>query len=71
MGCALCNITRCKEFDGEGHGEKVPNPFFCKTIKEEDRFLHELAYDIAAKHPKIMRRINRYFKKLKRKGKNK
>jgi hypothetical protein len=63
MGCLLCNITACKEFE-QGDAPPIVNPFYCKTRKRTREFLDELAYDIASKHPEMVRRINRYVRRL-------
>ncbi len=56
MGCVLCNITNVKEFAGPPIG----NPFFCPTEEEKKQFLDELAYDIAVRHPEMVKQINEF-----------
>ena len=63
MGCVLCNITSCEEFV-QGANPPVKNPFYSKTEEEKDRFLEELAYDIASRHPELVRKINEHARKL-------
>ena len=58
MGCVLCNITNVDYFGTEA--EKKPNPFYCETLKEREGFLIELAYDIAVRHPEMVKRINQF-----------
>lgn len=65
MGCILCSITSCEEFI-QGDRPSEHNIFYCKTKKEREDFLEELAYDIAATHPEMVRKINRYVKKLRK-----
>lgn len=65
MGCVLCNITSCEEFP-QGKDPPIKNPFYCKTQREREELLKELAYDIASIHPELVRRINRYYRKVKK-----
>ena len=67
MGCLLCNITSCNEFS-QGDDPPVINPFHCQTRGRRRVFLDELAYDIAANHPEMVRRINLYVRKLTQKA---
>lgn len=60
MGCILCNITSCEEFV-QGPEPAIKNPFF---LSEKEKFLEELAYDIASKHPEMVEKINEYAVKL-------
>lgn len=53
MGCVLCNITNMDK-----------SPFKCETEEDREEFLNELAYDIAARHPEVVKKINDYVAKL-------
>mgnify|MGYP001588249047 CR=1 FL=1 len=64
MGCVLCNMLGCEEFL-QGEEPSLKNLFYCKTERERKGVEDELAYDIASCHPDLMRKINRYHKKLK------
>lgn len=63
MGCVLCNIISCEHFGTEE--DPQPNPFFCKTEREREEFLDELACDIVSRHPEIVERINTLIAKTK------
>ena len=56
MGCVLCNITNVENFGTED--KKKPNPFYCPTMREKKQFEGELAYDIAVRHPEMVKKIN-------------
>ena len=59
MGCVLCNITNVKEAQ-QGKEKALVNPFYCPTEEEKKQFLDELAYDIAVRHPEMVKQINEF-----------
>jgi len=56
MGCVFCNIIAVENFGTEE--EPQPNPFYCGSDEDRERFLDELAGDIVSRHPEFLERLN-------------